>query len=67
MRSCDQKLRAFFEEFSWFKFNNLGLAVGMALKFGTSVTKRVKTKSQKVFGANSKTGRGDFLAPHHPE
>ena len=27
----------FFERWSWFKFNNLGLALGMDLKFHTSV------------------------------
>ena len=27
----------FFERWSWFKFNNLGLALGMTLKFYTSV------------------------------
>ena len=60
----------FFEGLSWFKFHNLGLALGANLKFYTSV-KRVKTKSQKVLGANSyvcrscwgKTGRGAFLPP----
>ena len=29
----------FFEEISWFKFNNMGLALGMVLKSYTSVTK----------------------------
>ena len=29
----------FFEEFFWFKFSNLGLALGLALKFYTSVLK----------------------------
>ena len=43
---------SFFEECSWFKFNNLGVAGGMVLKF-TPVLKRVKTKSQKVLRANS--------------
>ena len=32
----------FFEECSWFKFNNLGLALGMALKFCTSVWKELR-------------------------
>ena len=52
---------------SWFNFNNLGLALGIGLKFCTS--KWVKTKRQKGLGANSyvcrsyhiKTGRGNFL------
>ena len=34
----DQKNR-FFEGWSWFKFNNLGLALGTALKFYISVAK----------------------------
>ena len=29
----------FFEGWSWFKFNNLGLTLGMTLKFYTSVAK----------------------------
>ena len=29
----------FFEGCSWFKFNNLGLALGMALKFYTKVAR----------------------------
>ena len=60
----------FFERWSWFKFNNLGLALGANLKVYTSVAKRVKTKSQKVLGVirtfveitGEKTGRGG-----HPE
>ena len=38
--SADKELtrkNTFFEERSWFKFNNLGLALGMALKDYTSV------------------------------
>ena len=38
--SVDKELtrkNTFFEEWSWFKFNNLGLALGMALKDYTSV------------------------------
>ena len=35
----------FFEEWSWFnKFNNLGLALGVNLKFCTFVAKRLKLK-----------------------
>ena len=50
-------------------FSNLRLALGMALKcYALESGKRVKTKSQNVFGANSyvcrgyrgKTGRGHF-------
>ena len=43
----DQKNQPF-EGCCWLKFNNLRLALVMALKFYTSVT-----KSQKVLGANS--------------
>ena len=51
---------------SWFKFNNLELALGMALKVYTSVGKRLKLKVRKFLGINSyvcrsykgKTGRG---------
>ena len=32
----------FFEGCSWFKFNNLGLAPGMALKFYNTVAKGLK-------------------------
>ena len=63
-----------FEGCCWFKFNSLGLALGMALQFYTSVGKGFKSKSQKVFGANSdvcrryrgKTGRGIFCPPPLP-
>ena len=61
---------AFFDGWSWFKLNNLGKALDKNWKFYISVAKakRVKTKSQKVFGPNSyicrnyrgKTGRGLF-------
>ena len=40
----------FFEGWSWFKFNNLGLALGMALRFYTSVAKGSKLKVRKFFG-----------------
>ena len=45
----DQKNR-FFEGWSWFKFNNLGLALGTNLKFYTSVTKGLKLKVRKFWG-----------------
>ena len=35
---------AFFEEWCWFKFNNLGLALGANFKFYTSVAKEWKLK-----------------------
>ena len=37
----------FFEGYCWFKFNNLGLALGMALKFYASVTSFLKLKLTK--------------------
>ena len=40
----------FFEGRSWFKLNILGLALSMALKFYTSVTKELKLKVRKVWG-----------------
>ena len=46
----DQKKNAFFEGWSWFKFNNLGLALDMALKSYTSVEKRLKLKVRKCWG-----------------
>ena len=39
-----------FERRAWFKFNNLGLAQGMALKFYTSMTKGLKLKVRKFWG-----------------
>ena len=44
---------AFFEGWSWFKFNNFGLALGMALKFCTSVAKVSKLKVSEFWGTNS--------------
>ena len=42
----------FFEGWSWFKFNNLGLALGTNLKFCTSVAKGLKLKVRKFWGPN---------------
>ena len=39
----------FFEGLPWFKFNNLGLALGIALKFYTSVAKESKLKVRKFW------------------
>ena len=39
----------FFEVCCWFKFNNLELALGMALKFYTSVAKGLKLKAREFF------------------
>ena len=41
---------AFFEGWSWFKFNDLGLALGTNLKFYTSVAKGLKQKVRKFLG-----------------
>ena len=70
----DQK-NDFFERWSWFKFNNLELAPSYGLEILHPCGKRVKTKSEKVLGANSyisisyrgKQVGGDFLAPSHPK
>ena len=61
----------FFEGWSWFKFNNLGLALGANLKVYTSVAKRLKLKVRKFWGVirtfvevtGEKTGRGGAKAP----
>ena len=49
LKGFDQKNR-FFEGWSWFKFNNLGLALGVNLKFYTSVAKGLKLKVRKFWG-----------------
>ena len=43
---------AFFEEWSWLKFNNFGLALGKNLTFCTSVVKGLKLKVRKFRGPN---------------
>ena len=43
LKGFDQK-KQLFEGCFWFKFNNLELAFGMALKFNTNVTERLKLK-----------------------
>ena len=43
---------AFFEGWSWFKFDNLGLALGANLKFCSSVAKGLKLKVRKFWGPN---------------
>ena len=40
----------FSEEWPWFNFNNLGLALGMALTFYANVTKEWKLKARKFEG-----------------
>ena len=42
--------KQFFEKHSWFKFSNLGIALGMTLKFYTSVKKGLKLKVRKFWG-----------------
>ena len=39
-----------FAGWSWFRLNNLGLALGIALKFYTSVAKGLKLKVRKFWG-----------------
>ena len=57
---------------SWFKFNNLGLTLGVALKFCNSVTNGLKLKNRKwgltltflEVTEEKVVGRGgDFLIP----
>ena len=43
----------FFKGWSWFKFNNLGLALVMALNFYIKLEKWFKLKVRKFLGANS--------------
>ena len=47
----NQKNR-FFDGWSWFKFNNLGLSAGKNLKFCASVAKGLKLKVRKFWGTN---------------
>ena len=50
LEGFDQKKRSFGGCF-WFKFNNLGLALGMALKFNTNVAEKLKLKVRKFWEA----------------
>ena len=62
---------SFFEGWSWFKFNNLGLAVETNLKFCTSLVKGLKLKAWKFWGLiptfvevrGEKLVEGTFLHP----
>ena len=62
---------AFFEGWSWFKFNNLGLALGTNLKFYNSLSQGIKLKVRKFWGliltfvevTGEKLVEGAFLAP----
>ena len=40
----------FLRGYSWFKTNNLGLVLAMALKFNTILAKGLKPKVRKFFG-----------------
>ena len=42
-------MNTFFEGRSWFKFDNLELALGMPLTFYTSVSKELKLKVRKLW------------------
>ena len=42
--------KIFFEACSWFKFNNLGLAPGMTLKFCTIVAEGITLEFRKFLG-----------------
>ena len=61
---------ALFEGWSWFKINNLGLALGANLKFYTSVAKGLKLRVRKfwrlillLLKLMANTGRGAFMPP----
>ena len=62
---------AFFEGWSWFKLNNLRLALGTNAKFYTSMEKGLKLKVRKFWRltptfvevTREKLGRGGIFAP----
>ena len=64
----------FLEGWSWFNFNNFGLALGMTFKFNTSVVKGLKVKLKMFWGLSptfvevigEKLLKGSFLAPPIP-
>ena len=68
------KKTAFFKGWSWFRFNNLELALGTDLNFYTSVVKRLELKVRKfwgliptfveVTGEKLVVGGGRGFAPH---
>ena len=63
---------AFFEGWSWFKFNSFGMVLGMASKFYNCVGKMLKLKVRKLWGllptfveiTGEKQEWGVFLPPH---
>ena len=48
LQGFDQK-NHFFEGWPWFKFNNLGLALDMTLKFHSSVSKGLKLRVRRFW------------------
>ena len=56
LKRFDQK--TFFRGWSWFKFNNLSLALGIALKFYIVMTKGLEIKVKKFLGLICKSYRG---------
>ena len=67
---------AFFDRWSWFKFNNLGLALGSNLKFYTIVAKELKLKVENFWDliptfvevtGEKLVGNLFALPPPHPE
>ena len=74
LEGFEQK-KTVFEEWSWFKFNNFGLALFMALKFYTSMAKGLKLKVRMFRGliptfvevVGEKLIRGTSLALPHLE
>ena len=74
LKGFDRKT-AFFEGWSWFKFNNLGLALGTNLKFYTSMVKELMLKVRKFWGLiptfvevseENLVGGGIFVPPSSP-
>ena len=71
LQKFDLKIH-FFEWCLWFKFNNLRLALGVALQFYFRVTKALKLKVRKFLGVSSnvcksyreKTGRAGAFCPY---
>ena len=65
---------AFFEGWSWFKFDNLELALGTNLEFYTNVAKGLKLKVRKFWGliptfvdvTGEKLVEGPFCSPPTP-
>ena len=67
------RITNFFEGWSWFIFNNLGLALEMALIFDTSVAKMLELNVKKFCGpivtfveitGEKLVGGGFFSLPH---